>query len=245
VTKPFLIIQLRPEDVAADSELAAVLRYGQLQTSNTKRLRTEQQGLPAIDLNRYSAIIVGGSPFDISTAEAEKSALQRRIEADFMQLLDQVTKRDFPFLGCCSGSGLLGKYCGSPISRRFAEPVGGVDISLTEAGHMDPLLQDMPETFRVMVGHKEACDELPTQATLLATSSSCPVQMFRLQQNIYATQFHPEGDAQEFITRINVYRNNGYFEPYQAAELIQRVSTERTPWAHEILRRFVQRYRRQ
>ena len=206
------------------------------------RLRAEQQGLPELDLDRYSAIVVGGSPFDISTPEADKSATQRQIETGFMRLLEQITRRDFPFLGCCSGNGLLAKFCGSSISRRFAEPVGGVDITLTAAARQDPLLQEMPATFRVMVGHKEACDETPAEATLLATSNNCPVQMFRMQQNIYATQFHPEGDAQEFITRIRTYRHNGYFDPDQADALIARVRQENTPWPHEILRRFVQRY---
>ena len=242
MTKPILIIQLRPEDITADSELSAILRYGQLQSSAIVRLRAEQQGLPEIDLDRYSAIIVGGSPFDISTPETKKSIIQQDIEAGFMRLLEAVTVRDFPFLGCCSGNGLLAKFCGSSISRRFAEPVGGVDITLTAAARQDPLLQEMPATFRVMVGHKEACDELPTGATLLATSNNCPVQMFRMQQNIYATQFHPEGDAREFITRINTYRHNGYFEPDQAAALIARVQQERTPWSHEVLRRFVRLY---
>jgi GMP synthase (glutamine-hydrolysing) len=242
MTKPFLIIQLRPENVTADSELAAILRYGQLQAADMVRLRAEQNGLPGIELDRFCGIIVGGSPFDISTPERDKSSLQRQIEAGFMRLLEQVTSRDFPFLGCCSGNGLLAKFCGSAISRRYAEAVGGIDITLTAAARLDPLLHDLPASIRVMVGHKEACDETPVEATLLASSQSCPVQMFRLQQNIYATQFHPEGDAQEFITRIKTYRHNGYFDPDHADALIRRVSRERTPWSHEILRRFVHRY---
>ncbi len=240
--KPFLIIQLRPEDVTADSELAAIMRYGQLQAGAVERLRAEQQGLDSVDLNRYCAIIVGGSPFDLCTPPADKSVIQRQLETGFMHLLEQVTQRDFPFLGCCSGNGLLAKFCGSSISKRFAEPVGGVDITLTAAARKDPLLQGLPATFRVLVGHKEACDEVPAAATLLATSKTCPVQMFRLQNNIYATQFHPEADAHEFIVRINTYRNHGYFDASLAESLIQTVSTEATPVAQELLRRFVHRY---
>ena len=36
---------------------------------------------------------------------------------------------------------------------------------------------------------------LPPTAVLLATSPRCPVQMFRVKQNLYATQFHPELDV--------------------------------------------------
>lgn len=64
-----------------------------------------------------------------------------------------------------------------------------------------------------MVGHKEAIEELPAGATLLATGASCPVQMFRLGANAYATQFHPELDAEAFRQRLQIYAAHGYYEP--------------------------------
>jgi GMP synthase (glutamine-hydrolysing) len=236
-------MQLRPEDETADSELEAILRYGGLGDSEVVRIRLEREGLPEIDLDDYAAIIVGGSPYDVSTPEVKKSERQKEIEAGFMALFDNLVAADFPFLGACSGNGLLGTWCGSGVSGKYAEPVGGVDITLTEAGSADPLLRDFPQTFRVLSGHKEACDEVPPGATLLATSDSCPVQMFRLKNNIYATQFHPEGDAEGFALRIDVYRHHGYFPPHEADELVATVSGEDTPFAREILRRFVERYR--
>ncbi|NNJ95330.1 MAG: glutamine amidotransferase, partial [Halobacteria archaeon] len=46
-----------------------------------------------------------------------------------------------------------------------------------------------------------------------------------------------------FILRINTYRNHGYFEPHEADELAKSVSKKPTPYAQEILRRFVETYR--
>jgi GMP synthase (glutamine-hydrolysing) len=243
MTRPFLILQLRPEDDAADNELEAIMRHGELDPRETIRLRVERDGLGGVELDRYSAIVVGGSPFDVSTPAHRKTAVQESIEAGFRRLFDEVTERDFPFLGCCSGNGLLGDYCGTTISTRHAEPVGGTDIHLTDAGRRDPLLAGLPDTFRVLVGHKEGCDAVPPGCTLLATNDNCPVQMFRLRSNIYATQFHPEGDASGFILRIKVYREHGYFPPEEAAALIDAVGAEDTPVAHAILKRFVRRYR--
>lgn len=243
MTKPFLIIQLRPEDAAADDEFRAIREYGGLREAEIERARVERSGLPEIDIDRYSAIIVGGSPFDVSTAEAAKSAIQKRIEADFMALFDRIVDADFPFLGACSGNGLLGKYCGATISTTFAEPVGGADVALTDSGRTDPLLQGFPQSFRVLLGHKEACDDVPPGTVLLASSAACEVQMFRLKENIYATQFHPEGDLQGFTIRINVYKNHGYFPPDTADALIATVASEKTPYAKQILDRFVRRYR--
>jgi len=243
VSRPFLIIQLRPEDEAADDELRAICRYGGLVTGEVVRRRVERTGLPEIRLSDYAGIIVGGSPFDISTPEGAKSAAQKRIEADFMRLLDRVVGADFPFFGACSGSGLLGKYCGARISGTYAEPVGGVDIEITDAGAVDPLLSGLPRTFRALLGHKEACDATPPGAVLLASSRACPVQMFRLKNNVYATQFHPEADAEGFTVRINVYKHHGYFPPETAQALIDAVSGEDTPVARRVLESFVQQYR--
>ena len=67
MAKPFLIIQLRPEDETADNEFAAIQRYGGLGDGEVQRLRAEQSGLQDVELDQYAAIIVGGSPFDIST----------------------------------------------------------------------------------------------------------------------------------------------------------------------------------
>ncbi|NIW23912.1 MAG: glutamine amidotransferase, partial [Gammaproteobacteria bacterium] len=161
MSKPFLIIQLRPEDEAADSELRAILQYGHLHEGDIVRARVEATGLPDIDLDDYAAIIVGGSPFDVSTPDNDKSAIQKRLEDEFMNLFDRLVEVDFPFLGACSGNGLLGKFCGVRISTRYAEPVGGADVTLTEDGKHDPLLAGFPNAFRVLLGHKEACDDVP------------------------------------------------------------------------------------
>lgn len=243
MSKPFLIIQLRPEDEVANSEFAAILRYGGLREDEVTRERIEHSGLPDIELDRYSGIIVGGSPLDVGTPEDEKTVVQKKIENDFMNLFEQLAEADFPFLGACSGNSLLGKFCGVRISGKYSEPVGGVDIVLTKEGEEDPLLEGFPASFRALLGHKEACDDVPPGTVLLASSDTCPVQMFRLGSNIYATQFHPEGDLNGFSIRINAYKNHGYFAPETAHELIAAVKKEETPLAQSILDRFVQRYR--
>ncbi|MCK5091279.1 MAG: hypothetical protein KAR30_02015 [Gammaproteobacteria bacterium] len=73
------------------------------------------------------------------------------------------------------------------------------------------------------------------------TGSNCPVQMFRVGENVYATQFHPEGDAEEFALRIDIYANHGYFEPHEA-EALKESSRKPTPYTQAILIRFVECY---
>lgn len=243
MNKPFLILQLRPEDDVSDNELAAILKYSGLKENEIHRIRLEKEGIPyGLSLDEYCAVIVGGSPFDLSTPEQNKSVIQKKIESDFNRLFDIIVNNDFPFLGACSGNGLLGVYLGTSISTQYGEPVSCTTLNLTDEGKKDTLLSGFPEQISVLLGHKEACDSVPRGATLLMTGSACPVQMFRIGKNVYATQFHPEGDSEGFIMRIHAYKHHGYFQPSEAESLIEIVIQHKTPYAQKILKRFVNRY---
>ncbi len=170
--------------------------------------------------------------------------MQRRVEADLDRLLDAVVSADFPFLGACYGIGALGRHEGAVLGRRFAERVGCVRVTLTAQGERDPLLRGLPATFDAFTGHKEAISRLPGHAVLLASSAGCRVQAFRVGSNIYATQFHPELDLTGLSTRIEVYKDAGYFPPEQAEEIKEQAARADITWPPVILRQFVQRYAR-
>ncbi|MGH3333169.1 MAG: glutamine amidotransferase [Nocardioidaceae bacterium] len=240
--KPFLLLSSRPEDEAADDEYVAFLRDTGLAPEQLRRIRMEAAPLPAIDLDDYTGVLVGGGPFNSSDPPETKSPVQHRVEAELATLLDEIVARDFPFLGACYGIGTLGVHQGGTIDRTYPEPVGWATITLTADGLADPVLAGMPETFDAFVGHKEACTVLPPSAVLLAGSPMCPVQMFRVKTNLYATQFHPELDQAGIITRIRVYQHAGYFPPEETEDLIQRVSTARVTAPPRILANFVARY---
>jgi GMP synthase (glutamine-hydrolysing) len=240
--KPFLLLATRAEDVAADGEYQAFCSYGGLEPEQLHRVRLEAGPMPPVDLDDYSGVLVGGSPFNSSDPQETKSAVQKRVEHEVADLLGEIVARDFPFLGACYGVGTLGQYAGGIIDREFGEQVGPITVELTDDGLEDPLLDGMPPRFMAYVGHKEAVRRLPPGAVLLATSGSAPVQMFRLKRNLYATQFHPELDLAGLIQRIEVYKTYGYFEPGEAAEVIARGRSREVVEPMRILRRFVERY---
>jgi GMP synthase (glutamine-hydrolysing) len=70
------------------------------------------------------------------------------------------------------------------------------------------------------------------------------VQAFRIGSHVYATQFHPELDAAGLCTRIDVYKNAGYFEPDQVGELKAQARRSNVTHPPAILRRFTERYAR-
>ena len=240
--RPFLLLSSRAEPEAAEEEYAAFLSATGLDPTGLHRVRLEAEALPELDLDAYSGVLLGGGPFNSSDPPEAKSAVQHRVEADLRRLLDRLVERDFPFLGACYGVGTLGVHQGGVIDRTFAEPIGSVTVSLTADGLTDPVLAGMPPRFEAFVGHKEACTVLPPTAVLLAGSPSCPVQMFRVRQNLYATQFHPELDRAGIITRARVYQHAGYFPPHELDELVARLDTAVVTETARILANFVTRY---
>ena len=240
--RPFLLLSSRAEDVAADGEYEAFLRFSGLAPDELRRVRMEAAPLPDLDLDDYSGVLVGGGPFNSSDPPAEKSAVQHRVEKELAGLLDEIVARDYPFFGACYGVGTLGVHQGGIIDRTYAEPISSVRVQLTEAGVVDPILAGMAGEFDAFVGHKEACSVLPPSAVLLATSESCPVQMFRVGQNLYATQFHPELDVPGIVTRVHVYQHAGYFPPDEMDELIARITPAVVTEPGRMLANFVARY---
>ena len=240
--KPFLLLAIRAEDAAADNEYDSFLGLAGLDERELRRIRLEHRPLGQVDLRDWSGILLGGGPFNFSDPEELKTPVQQRVEADLRGLLDQVVSADFPFLGACYGIGALGHHQGAVLDRRFAEPVGPVEITLTPQGRQDPLLGTLPAAFEAFTGHKEAISRLPGHAVLLACSAGCPVQAFRVGANVYATQFHPELDVAGLCTRIDVYKHAGYFEPDQADEIKAQATRSHITWPPVILRGFVGRY---
>lgn len=237
-------MQLRPEDEASDDEFAAILRAGSLKESEAHRVRMEQEPIPVVKLSDYSGIIVGGGPSNVSDDVGKKSGPQQRFEKELHELLDQITQADFPYLGACYGLGALAEYLGGIVSKeKYGEDVAATTIRLTDAAKSDPITKDLPESFRAFAGHKESCQDVPLGATLLASSEACPVHLIRYKQNIYASQFHPELDADGMETRINTYKHAGYFPPEDADALIAAARSETVTVPMQILGRFVDRYR--
>lgn len=242
--KPFLLIATRPEDAVADAEHEQILRYSGLGRDELVRVRLESGPLPDIDLSDLSGIIVGGSPFTGSVPQETKSDTQLRVEAELSALLDVVVAEDFPFLGACYGVGTLARHRGAVVDGTWAEPISAPTVELTGAGRDHELCAGMQHRFQAFVGHKEAVRELPEGATLLATSGPCPVQMFQVQDNLFATQFHPELDGPGILQRIEAYRLAGYFDPADQ-ELVERaVEGADVRSANRVLTNFVRLYAR-
>ncbi|MEM0948149.1 MAG: glutamine amidotransferase [Pseudomonadota bacterium] len=240
--RPFLILQLRPEDEASDGEFAAFLEKGGIDAAQTRRIRLERDPLPAdLNLTDYAGVVVGGGPGCVSDDPAAKPKDEARAEAAILSLMPEITGRDVPFMGCCYGISILAHHLGAEVSkRRWGEPVGPVEVART--GVDDPLLEGLPDRFTALVGHKEATQALPEGCVHLIASDTCPFQMIRFGRNVYATQFHPEADGAVFADRIRIYKDRGYFPPETAQALTKQALAANADLPPRMLQRFFGRF---
>ncbi|MBP1872605.1 GMP synthase (glutamine-hydrolyzing) [Ensifer adhaerens] len=113
--------------------------------------------------------------------------LQREVEVVRARL-----KTARPTLGICLGAQLIARASGAKVFPTGAKEIGFDPISLNEAGRASPLrhLERVP----MLHWHGDTYD-LPTGATLLASTSRNVQQAFSIGSNILGLQFHPEADA--------------------------------------------------
>jgi GMP synthase (glutamine-hydrolysing) len=242
--KPFLLLSIRAEAEAADDEYASFLRFSGLDEADLPRIDLVGTALPALDLEEWSGIILGGGPWTASDPEQTKSEAQRRAEKELAALLDDVVAADFPFLGACYGIGTLGLHQGGLVDKSHPEPVGPLAVQLTPEGAADAVFAGVPTAFAAYGGHKEGLSRLPEGAVSLATSEACPVQAFRVGANVYATQFHPELDLTGVCTRIEVYKDAGYFAPGEAEALKELSRSVEVSHPMRVLENFVRQHAR-
>ena len=241
---PFLLLTTRPEELVAQEEYESFRNWMGLSDDELVQIRVdnEPERAQAVNLDDYSGVVLGGGPFNYS--DEEKSDIQLRCESDIAAILDAAADRDFPVFGACYGVGIIGTHTGGTVSKKYGESPGAIQVTVTEDGRRDPLLEGLPEKFHVIVGHKEACEILPPGATLLITGENCPVQMFRYARNVYVTQFHPELTLETFSQRLKIYRDAGYYAPEDYQRIYDQASAHAIDIDNRLLRNFKKRYQR-
>ncbi|GAA1527345.1 GMP synthase (glutamine-hydrolyzing) [Agromyces terreus] len=239
--RPFLFLSARPEVEAVGPEYESVRRAMGVDAGRLEHVRLDVETLPTTDLSAYAGIVVGGSPYNVTTPDEHKHPVQRRVEDDLARIAQSALDGGHPLLFTCYGIGVLTRLLGGTVGVEHGEEAAAVEITLTDAGVDDPLTGVLPRRFDALVGHKEATEALPADAVLLASSAACPVQVYRVgTSGVYATQFHPEVTAAEFVARANVYRHHGYFPAAELRAVSERLAAASVTAPQLLLRRFAE-----
>jgi GMP synthase (glutamine-hydrolysing) len=239
--KPFLFLSARPEIEAVGPEYESVRRAMGVDAGRLEHLRLDVEPLGDVHLEAFAGVVVGGSPYNVTATEEHKHPVQRRVEDDLARLAETALERDHPVLFTCYGIGVLTCVLGGTVGILHSEQAAAVEITLTPDGLADPLTGVLPARFDALVGHKEATERLPADAVLLASSAGCPVQVYRAgSSRVWATQFHPEVSASDFVARAQVYRHHGYFPASELRAVSERLAAASVTEPQRMLRRFVE-----
>lgn len=110
---------------------------------------------------------------------------------DLKQLIRVVVEREIPYLGICLGGQMLAAALGGEVVSNRWEELGTLSVELTAAGVSDRLFSRLAGSLTTFQWHHDSFD-LPPGATLLASSTACQNQAFRVGSCAWGVQFHPE-----------------------------------------------------
>lgn len=236
MTKPIVILK------TGSAPASVVSRFGDFDQWITDGLASAGTGLPVTvhdpisndvfpDAAAVGGVIITGSPAMVSDREpwSERAA----------SWLQQLALKNIPMLGICFGHQLLAHAFGGSVGYHPGGiEVGTTSVTLTSSAADDPLFGGLPMTFPVQVAHLQTVSALPPGAISLAANDFDPSHAFRLGQNIWGVQFHPE--FSEAVMRDYLDFNAEKFIQYGVDSKACRCAVTQSEEAASLLPRFAQ-----
>src|SRR5919108_293538 len=169
-------------------------------------------------LDAYGAVLVFGGAMH---ADQDDHHPWLREEHFF---LERVLDLHTPVLGICLGAQLLAKAAHAPVHPASEFEIGWYPVELTEDGADDPLLGRLPGRFDAFQWHYYT-HGLPACAVELARSRIC-VQAFRLGEDAWGAQFHPEVT----LSQVEAWVDEKETVPVDAERLLAETRERMPEW---------------
>lgn len=145
-----------------------------------------ERSVPALDDCGDGIVVLGGT---MNAVDEEASPWLPELK----KLLVDAVEADVPVFGICLGHQILAEAFGGRVQVKH--PTAGEDgaftVNLTDAGKSDPVMGALGAKAVMPESHNDVVVDLPSNATLLASSDKCDVQAFRIGSAV-GVQFHPE-----------------------------------------------------
>lgn len=238
-TLKILLLQIRSDKETMIEEFYEFVQYSALHEEQFTAINALQQhDFDPTIIDNYDALFIGGSS-DVSISAQEEN----QFITSSNQLLQRCYDNAIPVLASCFGFQMAAEYFGGKVClNKENKELGIYPISLTNEAKIDILMQDLPDPFWAVVGHKECAIRLPKDAVLLAYSKECPIHAFKfINKPFYGFQFHPEMDRKDLIARIKRYQDR-YLEPNENLnEVIEKSRHHSTLQANKLVSHFIDR----
>lgn len=173
--------------------------------------------------DEVGGIVSLGGPMGAND-EAEHAWILRE-----MDLFQRSVELGLPIVGICLGAQILARSLGGRVEKHATAEVGWFPVQLNAKGLSDPVVGAAGPSPTVYHWHLDTFFP-PKDATLLASSRVTERQAFRIDDNIYGFQFHPEADHQLVLEWLSVAGMDEDIEAVQkehGTQTVQDSSTQR------------------
>lgn len=193
----------------------------------------ERGGIKQSEIDKYDAVIVGGSG-DFSVYDSSSLPFLDELKGAVRYCYE----KNIPFLGICFGIQLAAVAFGGTVQKiPEQKEAGSFKIYLTAAGKNSPIFADMPDEFYAVTGHMDSVTALPASARLLAKSDLCPIHAFDFpEKKFFVFQFHPELDKNGLVERLTFYYKKGYARQDEIDDIVK--NAHEAPETKKILYNF-------
>lgn len=185
------------------------------------------------NIQKVKAIVSLGGPMNVY--EEEKYPFLR--EED--KFLKEALAQEKPILGICLGAQLLAKACGAKVEKAAQKEIGWFKVNLTKEGKEDPIFRKVNSPLEVFQWHGDTF-QLPPGGVLLAESSSCQNQAFRVGKRAYGFQFHIEITEEmiktwlkEYSQELNSEGLNSYHQPLKPEKVLSYFRSQKSQFTHQ------------
>jgi GMP synthase (glutamine-hydrolysing) len=231
----YLLLQVRnDDDPIVAQEIRCFARALQTQPQRISTISLLKQTPTPEQLAQVDVVLLGGSGHYSATSDAPW--LDRTLAA--LQNLHAIGK---PTFASCWGFQAFARALGGEVVHDLSRAeIGTHEVTLTRHGQTDPLFGSLGTTLRGQMGHEDRVSRLPPGATRLASTELVDNQAYRFDDKpIYCTQFHPELNREDLLTRVRAYPS--YVERIAGMSLERfEAMCEDSPETESLLRRFVQ-----
>ena len=142
------------------------------------------------DLTSFDAVILTGGEY--GPGQFDSLAFLQEERERVMEAIDA----GVPVFGICLGHQLLAHWLGGRVERSEQFEVGWLEVTTSEDGLRDPLLQGIGPSYHAFLWHWDQVTELPPGGVNLASSDLCPMQIFRYRDlPVWGVQSNPQYGA--------------------------------------------------
>jgi GMP synthase-like glutamine amidotransferase len=198
--------------------------------------QTKESTIDLPNIDSVTGVVITGSPFsgallkrDLTKLGIEKEGkgvLLPYWQKDLVEYIKESREKNKPILGICFGKEEIVEALGGKVQEMAKhengdrkKQVGYARIYKTLEAETDPIFKDLPGSFVVVENHDRETTHVPEGAKILAVDSVGSVQAFRVGNNIWGVQFHPEKNAEDAEKILGKPENKGKFNPIEQEQL--------------------------